>query len=99
MFGNMKDMMGQLEQAKQQAAALKERLNNVQLKEEYQGVTVIITGNREIKDIQVAPELLQDREELQEITVLAVNKALEKAEELHQKEMESMIPGGLDFLK
>lgn len=99
MFGDMKDMMGQLQQAKQQAEAMKERLAQVQLKETYKGIEVIITGNREVVDINLAPELLENQEELQDKLVLAVNNAMDKAEELNQKEMQSMIPGGLDFMK
>lgn len=99
MFGDMKDMMGQLQQAKQQAEAMKERLAQVQLKETYKSIEVIITGNREIVDINLAPELLENQEELQDKLVLAINNAMDKAEELNQKEMQSMIPGGLDFMK
>lgn len=99
MFGDMKDMMGQLQQAKQQAEAMKERLAQEQLKETYKGIEVIITGNREIVDINLAPELLENQEELQDKLVLAINNAMDKAEELNQKEMQSMIPGGLDFMK
>ena len=92
-------MMGQFQEAQKQAEEMKKRLDTVMLKEEYRGITVQITGNREIKDIQVDESLLEDREELQDMMVLAVNQALLRAEEVNQKEMQSLIPGGLDFLK
>lgn len=96
---DFKNMMGQFQEAQKQAEEMKKRLDTVMLKEEYRGITVQITGNREIKDIQVDESLLEDREELQDMMVLAVNQALLRAEEVNQKEMQSLIPGGLDFLK
>lgn len=95
-------MMGKLHQAQQEAEAVKKRLNDLQLKEDDGEISIVITGNREIKDILVTDELLEDKEELQDKLVLALNRAIKKADETHEKEMESVAKGmlpGTDMYK
>lgn len=102
MFGNMKDMMGKLQEAQAQAQEMKERLENVQIKEGDDKLWVLLNANREIKDIHIDEALLQDAEELSDHLVLTLNKALDKATQIHEKEMQSVAKGmmpGLGMFK
>ena len=64
--------MGKLQDMKQKTEEAKERLSNITVKGEAGGVTVLANGNREIKDVMI-PESITDREELQDMLVLAIN--------------------------
>ncbi len=96
MFG---DMMGKLQEAQQKAAETKERLNTVSITEESAGgkVKVHITGNREIKDLEIDNSLLQDEEELADHLILALNKAITKAGEINEREMQAAASGALNI--
>jgi len=98
MFGKLGDMMGKLQEMKQQADLVKEKLNHVYLKAEAAGgdIVVEITGNREIKQVRIAPALQHgDAEELQEQLIVALNRAIKLADETHEKEMKTVATGML----
>ncbi|QNR24846.1 YbaB/EbfC family nucleoid-associated protein [Croceimicrobium hydrocarbonivorans] len=100
MFGNIKDMMGKLQEAQAQAKDMKDRLEQIEIKESFQGIEIVINGNRKLRDLKIDPALAQDAEELEDKLLLALNKALEKAEALHDAEMKKMASGmmpGLDM--
>lgn len=90
--------MGKLQDMKQKTEEAKERLGNITVKGEAGGITVLATANREIKDV-VIPESMTDREEIQDMLVLAINKALETAKNCEESEMRGsmsdLLPGGL----
>lgn len=94
MFG---DMMGKLNDMKQQVAETKERLNTVYVSGESGSgaVKVTATANRAIKSVSIADELLStdDKEELEDLLILALNKALENAEKVHEQEMKAAAQG------
>ncbi len=95
MFGDIKGMMEKLQEAKQQTEEVKKRLNNLHIKEESEDISILITGNREIIDVLVADSLLEDKDELQDKLVLALNRAIKKADETHEREMQSVAKGML----
>lgn len=102
MFGNMKDMMGKLQEAQAQSKEMKKRLEQVQIKEGDAQLWVLVNANREIKDIHIEQDLMQDAEEVADRLVITLNKALNKAEQIHEKEMQSLAKGmmpGLDMFK
>lgn len=102
MFGNMKEMMGKLHEAQAQAKEMKERLEQIEVREESAGISIVLNANRVVKDVQVSPDLLADAEELNDRLVLALNKALEKANAVHEKEMQGLAKGmlpGMDLFK
>jgi len=90
--------MGKLQEMKQKTEEAKARLDNISVKGEANGVQVIASGNREIKDV-IIPEGITDPEELQDLLVLAINKALENAKNVEESEMRGsmsdLLPGGL----
>lgn len=91
--------MGKLQEAQQKAEETKKRLDTVYLSEESAGgkVKVTISGNRKIKDIHIDDSLLQDGEELSDHLVIAVNKAIEKATEMNEREMQAAASGMLNM--
>lgn len=84
-------MFDKLLQAKQKADEIKVRLDTISVSGEVEGgkVRVIASANKEIKEINISDELFVegDKEQIEELVVIAVNKALERAEQVSQTEM------------
>lgn len=94
MFG---DMMGKLKETQQKVEATKKRLDTVSLKESSpEGlVTVVITANRTIKEIQIDKSLLDDKEQLEDYLILATNKAIAKATQVNEAELAAVAKEGM----
>lgn len=108
MFGDLMGMMGKLKETQEKVKATKERLNSVSIKESSSDglLSVTITANRTIKEIAVDDQLLEDKEQLEDYLVLTLNKAIEKATQIHEQELAAVakdgmpnIPGMDAFLK
>ena len=58
-------------------------------------VTVVVSGKKEIKDIQIKPEVVDpdDVEMLQDLIMVAANEALRQMEEISQNEMSKLTAG------
>jgi len=58
-------------------------------------VTVTVSGKKEIKDIQIKPEVIDpdDAEMLQDLIMVATNEALRQMEEISQNEMSKLTAG------
>ena len=58
-------------------------------------VSVTVTGKKEIKAIELKPEVVDpdDIEMLQDLIMVAVNEAMRQMEEISQKEMGSLTAG------
>jgi hypothetical protein len=98
-------MFDKLFQVQQKAEEIKRRLDNVFVTGEAEGgkIRVTATGNKVITSIDIDQTLLSspDKEELEELLTVAVNKAIEQAENAHQSEMQAMsqdMLGGLGGL-
>lgn len=107
MFGNLMGMMGKLQEAQKKVEETKKRLDTVLIDESSSDglLQVTVTANSAVKSIQIAPQLMDDAEQLEDYLVLTLNKALSKAGEISQKELADAakdgmpdIPG-MDFLK
>lgn len=93
MFG---DMMNKLQEAQQKVEEAKKRLDTVLIDEELQGkIKVTVTANREIRSIQINESVMNDPEELEDYLVLTVNKALQKASEINEREMAIAAKSGM----
>ncbi|AVR46165.1 nucleoid-associated protein, YbaB/EbfC family [Christiangramia fulva] len=97
MFGDMMGMMNKLKEAQENVEATKKRLNTVLIDEESSDglLKVTVTANREVKNISVADELLEDKEQLEDYLVLTLNKAIEKASDINEKEIAAAAKGGM----
>ncbi len=83
--------------AQRKANEVKQRLETIMVEGESTNGLVKVTanGNRSIKDISIADELmnLERKEELQDLIMIACEKALQQAENVSQAEMMQMMGG------
>lgn len=56
-------------------------------------VKVILTGDKKVVDITIAPEVMDDVEMLQDLLKIAMNEAVEKAAELSESRMGGLTNG------
>lgn len=97
MFGDMMGMMNKIKETQEKVEATKERLKTVTLEEKSSDdlLKVTITATREIKNISVADELLEDKEQLEDYLVLTLNKAIKKASDINEAELAAVAKDGM----
>lgn len=90
-------MMAKLKEAQAKIEETKKRLNTVMVDGDAGNGMVIatVTGNREVKNIAIDDALLEDKEALEDYLIVALNKAIEKANQVHETEMAAAAKGGL----
>ena len=98
-------MFDKLMQAQQKAGEVKKRLDGITVTGIAEGgkITVSANGNKVIQSIVIDEDLIKDadKEQLEELLVIAVNKAMEQADNVSQSEMAAMTKemfGGLGGL-
>ncbi len=99
MFG---DLFGKLQEAQQKMQEGKQKLGSVIIDGEAGNglVKVSVTGNREVKNISIDNQLMtaDRKEELEDLLITALNKALKNAEEAYEDEMKGLAGGMLGGL-
>ncbi len=97
MFGDMMGLMGKLQEAKVKAEETKERLKTVYVNEKSSDGLLDITAvaNGRIKEISIDDSLLEDKEQLEDYLILTINKALAKAQDIHDTEMAAVAKEGM----
>ena len=90
-------MMGKLKETQEKVKATKERLHTVLLNEKSTGdlISVTITANHTIKSIEIDPSLLTDNEQLEDLLVLTINKAIEQATVVQEAELGAVAKEGM----
>ena len=85
MFGDIMGMMGKLKETQQKVEETKKRLDFVLIDEKSTDglLEVTLTANRTIKNITISDTLLNDKEILEDYLVNVLNKAIEKATNVH----------------
>ena len=98
-------MFDKLFEAQQKAEEIKKRLDTITVSGEVEEgkIIVSVTANKSVKNITIDPDFLRsaDKEELEELLATAVNKALQKADQISQAEMQAVtrdMMGGLGNL-
>jgi nucleoid-associated protein EbfC len=94
-------MFDKLMEAQEKAGEVKKRLDNITVSGSVEAgkITVTANANKVVKTINFDPEFLRgaDQEELEELLVTAINKAMEQADNVSQSEMaaitQSMLGG------
>ncbi|WP_298366495.1 YbaB/EbfC family nucleoid-associated protein [uncultured Lutibacter sp.] len=88
MFGDLSGMMGKLQEAQQRIEDTKKRLDTVLIDESSANgsVKVTVTANKHVKSISIAEELT-DKEEIEDYLIIALNKALSKANDISEHEL------------
>ena len=96
MFG---DMMGKLRDMQQKTEEIKKRLDTISVEAEAENglVKVICTANRKISSIEISQDLVEkrDKDQIEELTLIAINRALDKAEKVSEAEMQGVAKGML----
>ncbi|MFV9484464.1 YbaB/EbfC family nucleoid-associated protein [Christiangramia sp. ASW11-125] len=97
MFGDMMGMMNKLKEAQEKVEQTKKRLDTVLIDEQSADglLKVTITANREVKNISVDEQLLNDKEQLEDYLVLTMNKAIKKATDINEAEIGSAAKDGM----
>jgi len=97
MFGDIMGMMGKLKETQQKVEETKKRLDFVLIDEKSSDglLEVTLTANRKIKNITVSNDLLSDKEMLEDYLVTVLNKAIEKATNVHETELASVAKEGM----
>ncbi|MGY0392557.1 YbaB/EbfC family nucleoid-associated protein [Bizionia sp. KMM 8389] len=97
MFGDLMGMMGKIKETQKKVEETKTRLNSVLIDESSADnkLKVTITANRAIKDVSIDESLLEDKEALEDYLVLTLNKAIERASEVHETEVGAVAKEGM----
>ncbi|MDN3724020.1 YbaB/EbfC family nucleoid-associated protein [Aequorivita sp. SDUM287046] len=97
MFGDLMGMMGKLKETQEKVEATKKRLDTVLIGEaSHDGLLKItLTANRKIKSIAIDDSLLEDKEQLEDYLILTLNKAIEKATNVHETEVAAVAKEGM----
>lgn len=98
MFDKLMSQMGPMKEAMEQS---KRKLDTITVKGEAEGgqIAVYMNGNRRVTDIKIDPSLFEDgdQEALEELLQVAMNKAIESANNVNEMEMANaargMMPG------
>ena len=89
-----------MSQMQEQAEEIKNKLDNTVVEAEVENglVKVKSTANKKILSVEISDEIIADKEALEDLVIVAINKVIEKAEEISQKETgnmaKDMLPGG-----
>jgi len=97
-FGGMDmgKMMKQFQKIQAEIAKLQEEIASRTVEASAGGgaVRVVVSGGRELRDIQITSDATDDLELLQDLIIVAVNEGLRKAEEMANSEL-AKVTGGL----
>jgi len=84
-------MFDKLMEAQQKAGEAKKRLDAINVSGSVEGgkITVVANANKVVQSVTIDPEFFKDvdKEELEELLVTALNKAMEQADNVSQSEM------------
>jgi DNA-binding protein YbaB len=95
------DLMNQM---KNMMEASRQKLSEMEIEMERDGIRVVCNGNRVLRDISIDPGLLREgsTEELEDLLIAVINEAMLKADESSSRAMKDIaggiMPGGLDGL-
>ena len=108
MFGDLMGMMGKLKETQKKVEEAKKRLDTIFIDEQSADglLKITVTANSKITAIVMEDSLLKDKEQLEDYLLVVLNKALRKASEVSQTELDAvakvdlpMIPGMDDLFK
>ena len=97
MFGDLSGMRDKLKEAQRKIEETKVRLNTVLVDGEAGNglIKVTVTANRQIRSINISDDLMNEKEALEDYLIIALNKALEKANAINEAEMAAAARDGL----
>ncbi len=83
MFDKINALQAQMEEMKTRLAAI--HVDGV-----ADGVRVVVDGNKNVISVHISDETFVDKEQVEELVVVAMNKAMENAENVNKAEMQSI---------
>lgn len=92
-------MFGKLNEAKEKAEQIKQKLELITVEGSAEGIKVIANGNKKVTSVSIDEALLkaENKEQVEELLVIAIERALVQAENVSAAEMRSlmgsMMPG------
>src|SRR5690554_2935090 len=91
MFGDLMRMMGKLQETQKKVEETKQRLNTVLIDEQTADglLKITVTANREVKNLEISEEQLEDN------LVLTLNKALTRAGAINEAELAAVAKDGM----
>ncbi|WP_117884671.1 YbaB/EbfC family nucleoid-associated protein [Aureibaculum luteum] len=97
MFGDLQGMMGKLKETQQKIEDTKKRLDTVFVEgSAKQGkIKITVSANRVVKNIAIDSGLLEDKEELEDYLIIAMNDALKKANTINDAELAAAAKDGM----
>lgn len=89
--------MGKLQEAQQKMEEIKNKLDTITVLGEAQGVKVFVNGNKVITNVDIPQMIIDDsdKEQLEDLLLLAVNRGLESADKVAQAEGANAMKGVL----
>jgi len=88
------NMLNKLKKMQKQMMDAQEKLEGKEYFGKASGVTVIMQGTKQVIDVEINPEFLEEIELLQDSILLAVNDALKQIEK-EQEETMGQFSGGM----
>jgi len=88
-------MMEKLQAAQQKMEEVKTRLEGITVIGEAQGVKVVVNGNKVVTNINIPQMIIDDgdKEQIEDLLLLALNRGLESAENVSVAENASAMKG------
>ena len=97
------DILKNAQKIQEQMGALQEKLGTIMITGSAGGgmVEIDMNGRMEVLAVRIAPEAMEegDREMLQDLVAAAFTNAMEKIKEAINREVGSLIPGGLQGMQ
>ena len=97
------DILKNAQKIQEQMGSFQEKLGIIRITGSAGGgmIEIDMNGRMEVLAVRIAPEAMEgeDREMLQDLVAAAFTNALEKVKEAVNREMGSLIPGGLQGLQ
>lgn len=97
MLGDLMGMMGKLKETQEKVQETKKRLETVTLEESGpdDSLRIVVSASRQIREIHIGDSLLSDKEQLTDYLIITLNRALEKAGEIHDSELAAVAKEGM----
>lgn len=101
MFGNLGEMAGLMKKAKDMKANLAKMKEDIAASEFYgtcpgDKVTVVISGDFQVRQLKISPDVTADTEALEDLVKTAINSAVSSAQTNIQEKMKE-VTGGLNI--
>ncbi len=96
MFGDLSGMMGKLKDAQKRIEETKKRLDTILIDETAASgqIKVTVSANKQVKSITIS-EKLSEKEEIEDYLIIALNKALSKANNISEAELAAAAKDGM----